>query len=273
MRVVRVVTVAVFMLSVLIWGVGKFHAQSRDVIPPVIEADSDEIHVSTKVDESELKKGLTATDDVDGDITEGIVIANISQFSEKGVCKIEYLVFDQNNNVGHYERTVYFDDYKSPEISLTAPLMYRQNSEIILTDRLYVTDQLEGDISDKLRFSTAGATPYETGVYELYVEARNSYGDSVKEALLLNIIPYENDRGYIRLKEYLIYVSVGEEISPEKYIEKVVDHEGKPLPHESVIITKEVNTGEPGTGQFRYEIKDKNGSVAAITFLAVIVTE
>lgn len=273
MRVVRVVTVVVFILSVLIWGIGKLHARNRDVIPPVIKADSDELHVSTQMDESELKKGLTATDDVDGDITDGIVIANISQFSENGVCKIEYLVFDQSNNMGHYERTVCFDDYKPPEIRLTAPLMYRQNREIILTDRLYVTDRLEGDISDKLRFSTAGATPYETGVYELYVEARNSYGDFVKETLLLNIIPYENDRGNIRLKEYLIYVPVGKEISAEKYIEKVVDPDGKLLPIESVIITKEVNTKEPGTGQFRYEVKDKNGNVAAITFLSVIVTE
>ena len=273
MRVVRVVTVAVFMLSVFIWGIGKYHALSQDVVSPVIVADSDEIHVSTKDDESELKKGLTATDNVDGDITDGIVIANISQFSEKGVCKIEYLVFDQSNNVGHYERTVCFDDYKSPEISLTAPLMYKQNKEIVLTDRLFVTDQLEGDISDKLRFSTAGATQYETGIYELYVEARNSYGDQVEETLLLNIIPYENDRGYIRLKEYLVYIPAGKKINPEKYIEKAVDNEGNPIPRDSVIITKEVDTSKPGTGQFRYEVKDKNGSVAAITFLAVIVTE
>jgi RHS repeat-associated protein len=39
------------------------------------------------------------------------------------------------------------------------------------------------------------------------------------------------------------------------------------------IISKEVDTSKPGTGQFKYEIKDKNGNIAAITFLAVIVTE
>lgn len=273
MRVVRIITIIVFMLSLALWGIGKYHAMKVDEVPPVIQADSDEIHVSTKASDAELKMGLTATDNVDGDITDGIVIANISPFSKKGVSKIEYLVFDRSNNVGHYERTVHFDDYKSPEITLTSPLMYRQNKEIVLTDRLYVTDQLEGDISDKLRFSTAGVSQYETGVYELFVEARNSYGDMVKETLLLNIIPYENDRGYIRLKEYLIYVSAGENVSPEEYIEKVVDDEGNPISHESVIVTKEVDTDQPGSGQFRYVVNDKNGNVAAITFLAVIVTE
>lgn len=273
MKIVKVITVAVFLLSVLIWGIGEFHVMHQDKTPPIINSDSSEIHVSTQADEAELKKGLTATDNVDGDITDSIMIANISHFFEKGVCKIEYLVFDKSNNAGYYERTVCFDDYESPKISLTAPLMYIQNKEIVLSDRLYVTDCLEGDISDKMRFSSAGATSYETGVYELYVEARNSYGDLVKETLLLNVIPYENNRGSIELKEYLIYVHVGEEILPSEYLEEVVDNEGNIIPLESVIITKQVDTSKPGTGQFRYEIKDINGNVAANTFLAVIVTE
>ena len=273
MKIVRIVTVAVFLLSALIWGLGKYHAMNQDKTPPVIYSESQEIHVSTSADEAELKKGLTATDNADGDLTSDIVIANISHFSDQGVCKIQYLVFDESNNVGYYERTVHFDDYESPKISLTAPLMYIQNKEIVLTDRLFVTDCLEGDISDKLRFSSAEASTYEIGVYELSVEARNSFGDIVKETLLLNVVPYEKNRGTIELKEYLIYVSVGEVISPEAYIGDVLDNDGNLIPHESVLITKEVDTGKPGTGQYRYEVKDENGNVSAITYLAVIVTE
>lgn len=151
--------------------------------------------------------------------------------------------------------------------------MYIQNKEIVLSDRLFVTDCLEGDISDKLRYSAASATTYEIGVYELFVEARNSYGDLVKEKLLLNVVPYEKNIGYIGLSEYLIYASVGEGLSPEEYIIEAYDSEGDAVPFESIIISKEVDTSKPGTGQFRYEIKDKNGNIAAITFLAVIVTE
>ena len=124
-----------------------------------------------------------------------------------------------------------------------------------------------------MRFSSAGVSTNETGVYELYVEVRNSYGDAVKEKLLINVVPYEKNIGHIGLNEYLIYVSVGDVISPEQYIQEVVDSEGNAVSLESVIISKEVDTSKPGTGQFRYEIKDKNGNIAAITFLAVIVTE
>ena len=261
------------MLSVLTWLIGKFHVLNQDNIPPIIMSDISELHVSIQADESELKKGITATDNVDGDLTENILIANISHFYEEGVCKVNYLVFDKSNIAGYYERIVCFDDYESPKISLTAPLMYIQNKEINLSDRLYVTDCLEGDISEKIRFSSAGITSFETGIYELYVEARNSYGDLLKETLLLNVIPHEYNRGSILLKEYLIYIQVGEELAPETYLEEVVDNENNKIPLGSVIITKEVDTSKPGTGQFRYEIKDKNGNVTASTFLAVIVTE
>lgn len=87
MKIVRVITVAVFVLSVLIWGIGKLHVKNMDKIPPVIQSDSQEIHVSISADELELKKGLTASDNVDGDLTSEIVVANVSNFSQKGFAK------------------------------------------------------------------------------------------------------------------------------------------------------------------------------------------
>ena len=56
MKIVRIVTVAVFLLSALIWGLGKYHAMNQDKTPPVIYSESQEIHVSTSADEAELKK-------------------------------------------------------------------------------------------------------------------------------------------------------------------------------------------------------------------------
>ena len=96
MKIVRIVTVAVFLLSALTWGLGKFYAKKLDKVPPVIAADSQEIHVSTNADEEELKKGLIATDNADGDLTDSIVVANLSHFTKKGVCKIQYIVFDKS---------------------------------------------------------------------------------------------------------------------------------------------------------------------------------
>lgn len=273
MKTVRIVAVAVFILSVIFWGIRRFHAKQQDTVPPVISSFIDVLSVRTDADEAELKKGLTAEDNADGDVTDSIVIANISRFTEKGVCRIEYLAFDRSNNIAHYERIVRFEDYRSPEIRLTAPLMYVQNKEILLTDRIFAADCLEGDISEKLRFTSVGVSAYDTGVYELHAEARNSYGDTVRETFLLNVIPFEYNRGQITLTEYLIHVPAGEEIFPEEYIKEAADEDGNPLPAETVIITREVDVTKPGTGQFRYEIIDANGNVAAVTFLAVIVTD
>lgn len=272
MRFIRRITIAVFICSAVLWGVGYVSKLNQDTEAPVIKADSDVIYVKAGCDDEELKKGLTASDDEDGDVTKDIIVGTISPFIEKGVSRVEYLVFDQSNNVGSYVRTVHFEDYSSPYLVLTAPLMYKQNSEIVLSDRLFAVDRLEGDISNKIRLSTSGVTQSEAGIYELKVEVKNSYGDLVDETLLLNIMPYENDRGYIKLKEYLVYLPAGAEISPLDYVEKAVDSEGTEMPLESVVITQEVDTNKPGTGQFRYEMRDQYGHTT-ITYLAVIVTE
>ena len=79
--------VAVFLLSILVWGIGRYRSMNMDKIPPVIWSDSQEIHVSIHADTEELKKGLVATDNVDGDITHDIVIAYISDFLEKAFVK------------------------------------------------------------------------------------------------------------------------------------------------------------------------------------------
>ena len=272
MRFVRGITIAVFIGAVILWGVGKIYTLKQDKQAPVIQSENDEIHVQAGCDESEFMKGLTATDNVDGDLTKEIIVGSISPFIEKGVSTIEYLVFDQSNNVGRYERTVYFDDYRSPKLVLTEPLMYKQNTEIVLSDRLFAIDSLDGDISSKIRLSTPGVSQSETGIYEINVEVKNSYGDLVKESLLLNIIPYQNDQGHIKLKEYLIYVSKDTEIFPMTYIDKVVDSDGHVLSEEDVSVSMEVDMSKTGTGQIRYELTDPYGN-RAVTYMAVIVTE
>lgn len=126
---------------------------------------------------------MTAKDDKDGDLTDEIVIGKVSHFSEKGVSKIEYVVFDKENNVGKYERIVHFDNYTSPKFELTEPLMYRTNDKITLSDRLMAKDMITGDISDKIKFESSNVIQNKKGVYQVTVSVKNQFGDYVRENL------------------------------------------------------------------------------------------
>ena len=274
MKIAKIITILVFICTVGIWLYGKEEVKKQDAVPPVINSTIDELHVNaaTAAEEAVLKAGLTAFDDKDGDITEHIIVGTISPFKEKGICDVEYVVFDSSNNVGRYERTVYFENYESPELHLSKALVYEVNGKITISDRLTVIDMLEGDISGKIRFSSANLTTSEAGTYRLNVEAKNSYGDTVKYQLPINLVRYNCDQERIQLKDYLVYVEKGDDLAPEKYIEKVINRTGEVERLENVKITREVDLTKSGTGQICYELLEGEDVVYA-TYLTVIVTE
>lgn len=271
MKIIKVATILVFIASAVFYIVGRHSSIQSDMTPPVITADSEFLEVEAGSDESELLQGLIATDDRDGDLTSEILIGNISDFTEKGTCNVQYLVFDTSNNVGRYERTVHFTSYVSPVFSLTKPFVYNENGDIILSDRLYAEDVLEGDITGKIRYTYSNIDVTQSGTYKLTAVVKNQYGDETQETFPINVVLTDMDTERIQLSNYLIYVEKGSKIDPEIYIEKVTDDAGNEISKEAVKITSQVNTKETGNGQFCYELYEED-EVVSTTYLTVIVT-
>lgn len=272
MKTAKRITILLFICSIAVWFYGKKQAWNNDVTPPVIHSEIDELHIDASGEDHDLTQGLTAYDNIDGDVTQEIIVGTISPFTEKGVSKIEYIVFDSSNNVARYERTVYFDNYESPKLALSKSLTYEVNEQITISDRLTATDILEGDISDKIRFSSTNLTTYEEGTYKLKIEVKNSYRDTVKYQVPINIVPYGCDKEYIKLSEYLIYTKVNEDINAAAFIKEITNRKGDNMSYDQISITSEVDLTVPGTGQIRYELYDGN-EVFYVTYLTVIVIE
>lgn len=272
MKIAKWITIIIFLGAIGIWYYGQEELKKQDLTAPVITSSIDELHVDATLGEAGLKEGLTASDDVDGDLTEDIIIGTISTFKEKGISEVEYVVFDSSNNVGSYTRTVCFENYESPKLHLSKALVYEVNGMISISDRLTAADMLEGDISGKIRFSSANLTTTEEGTYKLNVELKNSYGDTVKHQLPINLVRYNCEQERIQLSEYLVYVKANSLLSPESYIEKVTNRSGIQQELDKVKITREVDLTKPGTGQICYELLEGEQVVYA-TYLTVIVTE
>lgn len=272
MKSIRIATILVFIASAVFYIFGRQSVIQSDATPPKITAESDFLEIEAGSDETELLQGLTAIDDQDGDITSEILIGNISDFTEKGTCMVQYLVFDENNNVGEYERAVHFASYISPRFMLTQPFAYTESGDLILSDRLGAEDVLDGDITGRIRYIYSDIDRTKPGTYELTASVKNQHGDEVQETFPVNIISREITTNQIQLDSYLIYVEKGSEIHPEDYIKKAVDSEGNEISKEEVRITAQVNTKEIGSGQFCYEIYNDD-EVISTTYLTVIVTD
>ena len=270
MRYLRIVTIVIFLAALALGGWTEYKLSQRDSVSPEIYSSIEELHLSVQDDDGMLLKGLTASDDRDGDLTDKILVEKVSRFKNPGECEVSYVVFDSESNFCRYQRTVKYDDYKSPRLRLKQPLMYRLGEQIAIMDRFELIDCLDGDITYKLKLESSNVPDDKVGVYEIEVLATNNYGDDIYAKIPLNIGVYSADAPIIELKEYLVYTEVGAHFDPLSYIESVRDVENKPISVSEVKVQSRVDLTKSGGGQICYEVTDSRG-VSGFMYLVVIV--
>ncbi len=186
---------------------------TTDKIAPVIKADSDAIEVTIDATEADLLAGMSATDNVDGDVTDMLVVTSKSKFIRKGTLRVNYAAFDQSRNVKTYSREVTYTDYVSPQFSLKAPLRFASSSsnhDYLANIKAY--DCLDGDISKKIRISYGDTVAVSDTVTEQTIDiiVTNSYGDSTSLQLTASLEDFATyNRLCPALSEYLIYTKTG----------------------------------------------------------------
>lgn len=291
MRKIQIAVIAFFILSLVALGGFKIWSNlDKDETRPVIECPESSIKVSVKEGEKALLEGLTARDDVDGDLTDAIRISSISHFAEQGKRTVEYVVFDSSNNFATCTRTVQYTDYESPRIYLDAPLRVSL-SELDMIDTtsfMRVEDVLDGDISNKIRLSFDNSVYIqEPGFYSVTAQVSNSAGDTVSLPLQMHIVDAgsseENQKYYPTLSDYVIYVKVNETINLKTYLTGVMrgtqqyefaDDQSSVLniTRADISIASHVDFSTPGTYTVDYSYTSPSGATG-VTKMVVVVEE
>ncbi len=258
------------------------YKKAWDTKAPVLKCETEEIIASVKVTEEELLKGVTATDNVDGDLTDEILIEEITQFAE-GVRTIRYAVVDSANNIGRISRTLIYEDYESPKFALEKPLVFYIGDGYDLIGIISASDVLDGDITFNVRL-TADTIEYQTpGVFEVSYAVRNSAGDYVTLTANVEMREKENKEPRITLTEALIYLKQGEAFSPLDYVDSVYDpnmnyglsreEQKETYTLSNIDITNPVDTNVPGTYEVIFHAPSDNPEYTGVTRLIVIVEE
>ena len=200
--------------------------KNQDTLGPVIEMDEPQIYVSVKDPESQLLYGVTATDAKDGDVTDQMMVEGVSDFIDKDTRRVSYVAFDNDNHVSKASRNMIYTDYTPVFFSLSAPLRFpASTARTSYMANLSALDCLDGDISDKITFTADSVLNTNTAAdYKVTLEVTNSAGDVQQLPVTLTIYDaaLENAAPKIKLKDYLIYTSVGEKIDPMEYLDMVV---------------------------------------------------
>lgn len=268
MKTLQTVTIVLFCLTLLLFcGVMLYDRLFVDTTPPEIWCSTPEIVVSVSDPQSALLAGVVAEDDRDGDLTDRIMIKNVSQLITDNTARVTYIVFDSADNMATLSRTVQYRDYEKPRFSLEQPLNFTPEESMRVLDRLHAQDVLDGDISDSICVVSQNILS-EPGVYRITVQATNSLGDTATVPLKL-VVRESGVRELICLRTYLLYLPQGTAFDPQQYLLSACAPDGSALPDDTVQIENPVDPLTPGAYHVRYEVTSHGQSYAV--YLTVVV--
>lgn len=245
MKFIKMILIALLVLVGALYGGTTVNRHLSGVdIPPTVVCDSELIEVSVSDDDAVLLSGVTASDEQDGDLTSRIQIQGVSKLITDNTAKVTYIVFDSHGNAASCTRMIRYTDYAKPHFAVDKPLVYSENEDIKLLDRIRAVDSVDGDLTGSIRVSGLQATS-DPEVQTVTVQVTNSMGDTARMDLPIVIHTGLVVRPDVNLTDYLVYVDQGDSFDAEQYLESVETPIG-PGDTEDVQISGTVDTSEPG---------------------------
>lgn len=275
MKRLNLLLILTFLLVAVVFGaVLVYQYTTLDRTPPVIVCTGDTLSLSVSASDAELCSGLTAMDDVDGDLTDRIIVRSVSGLTGSNTAYVEYVVFDSSSNYCTYSREITYTDYRAPRFSLSEPLIYDVGSRVTLLDRLHAEDVLDGDITDRVQLTQSDLSTGLAGTYTIQLQVSNSTGDTSTVNLTVLMENRTMRHPQITLSDYLVYVQSGTQYTAEdfrSYLSDVLEtRDGKPADPDAVRITGEVDGSRRGSYDVCFSYTNASNYTATVILTVVV---
>lgn len=207
--------------------------------PTITVDDTEKLSWHSGMDKLDLLKGVTARDDVDGDVTDSLVVESIKQDMEVGdKVLVTYAAKDSSNNVTKVTRSVD-----------------------------YTEDADEGQDESSLD---------ETGEDEAQVkdETAEAADPEAKAAAdrdaAIKALPEGAPHFY--LKQHYVTLKAGESFDKLSWVEDISDtKDSREYLFRYISIEGDVNVSAPGTYELKYHALDSDGNASNVDVLTVTV--
>lgn len=273
MKGIRAVIIIIFLAAAGIYGVAVYQEnRENDPNRPNITSEEERIVVPCSYTEEDILAGLSAWDEEDGDLTGEILLGDLSRFVAPGVCRATYVVFDSANQAATLTREVEFEGYRSPQFTLTAPLVFKEGESGNAVSHVGATDLLDGDISDQVKMTDNDISYLRTGDYTMTVEVSNRFGDFADAVFPVHVVEKETQELTIGLSANLVYVEKDSVFSADGYVTEVRMGDGTEAADPEITAESGVNTAVPGCYEVKYTAEDSEGR-QGLVWMIVIVEE
>lgn len=280
-KIVFCILLASLLLSVAFWFI---QINSLDRKGPKIKMDKKTLTVGIKADDEDFLKGVTAIDDKDGDVTDTLVVEKVSNFLEDGKRKVTYAAVDKSTNVTRATRIVKYKNYRSPRFNLKKPLVFASTSSnnLDIMENIQVKDKIDGNISNQIKLlSDETVDLYDSGDYKVNFRVTNSAGDTITLPATIEVYDSDkkNERPFIYLDQYIIYVKKGQKVNPSSHVEAVSVGSGYEMDPDDVVSDistgsvsyddSDVNYEKRGTYEIKYRVK-ADSKVGTVRLIVVV---
>lgn len=210
---------------------------------------------------SALLQGISARDDVDGDVTASVLVEKTALLDSTGRISVTYAAFDRAGNVSKATREAKYTDYVSPRFSLEAPLIYNAGTSFDVLANVGAEDVVDGDIRHRIRATSLDMNSVlDPGSHEVEFRVYNSLGETAVLVLPVEVTDMSAYDAELTLKEYLVYMPKGGEFDPEEWLGRFYCMgmetdltRGLPTGY-SLNVTGKVQTGVPGVYTLDYRV-------------------
>ncbi len=243
------------------FGYCSVDAMRTDTRPPEIRMDGAVPEVSVGDPRQLLTQGVSAEDQEDGDVTDSLVVENITMLRQDGTVQVTYAAFDRAGNVAKAQREMRYTDYQSPRFTLREPMIYRLGTNFDILSSIGAEDVLDGDIQHRVRATMLGETSLsQTGTHVVQFQVTNSLGDTRTQNLPVEVIAENPYEAALTLTQYLVYLKPGDVFVPNAYLNSFT-RQGRTmdltsgLPNHYSLETKgQVQTQNPGTYSVEFNV-------------------
>ncbi|MCD7808747.1 MAG: DUF5011 domain-containing protein [Erysipelotrichaceae bacterium] len=238
-----------------------------DKTAPVLSSTGDGYAIEVDVDGSEdITNYITATDNVDGDVTTFIETDKDLDTSKLGTQTIAVSVSDNSGNTTTQTYEFSITDTQAPVITLTdgETVTVDYGSSFDYTDYVSVKDNYDKDVD----VSVDGSINTKSDETQtLTITATDSSNNTTTETLKVKV--EDLTAPTITLSKTKVTITAGNSFSAKKYLSSAKDTKDGDLTDE-VDIDSNVKTSKAGTYTVTYSVSDKAGNKTSKTLTVTV---
>ncbi|WP_049669762.1 immunoglobulin-like domain-containing protein [Bacillus sp. FJAT-27916] len=217
------------------------------------------------IDAFDPKKGVKATDNVDGTITNQMKITGTVNTMKIGTYKLTYTVKDKTGNQTSVTRIVKVVDKVSPKITGASNTTINYGSSFDPMKGIKATDYIDGTITDRVTI-TGTVNTDKIGTYKLTYTVKDKSGNQASVTRTVNVVDKVSPKITGVSNTSINYGTTFDPMNgviATDYIDGTITNR--------VTVTGAVDTDKIGTYKLTYTVKDKSGNKATVTRTVKVV--